>query len=221
MRWDLATNDQLWTIIRTDAECPLPLMEGLFQEAVRRGMIKRLILATAKRVFHSIEFACKKLKMDVDDIVQLGYEGALRAIKNFTPGRGTFRHMLNMSVSASLINELERLEASKRQAELVSMDEPIGNGENGLEYYLNDNKTNVEKTVITKMRLEEKLQLLNEIQRDTFMRLFEGYNYEEIGKQMGVTKAAVFQRIKKAFILMTGKQVNLFELGVVEKASFK
>jgi len=45
MDYSKATNEQLWTIMRSDAECPLHLLEGVFQEALKRDMILHFILS--------------------------------------------------------------------------------------------------------------------------------------------------------------------------------
>lgn len=221
MDYTLATNQQLWTIMKSDAECPLPLLEGVFHEAVNRKMIVPLILTVIKKKFGSSEQARKALEMEHDDLIQLGYEGALRAIQEYKPGKGIFSSFLYRNISHAYGWRYQFLKAHKRQIEESSYHQNLEEDSTLEYYYLVDLKTNVEKTVLDKIQFEEKLSTLSDVQRDTFMRFFKGFTYKEIAEQMGTKKSCISSRMKKCFIKMTGHDVNLRDLGLVERVSFK
>jgi RNA polymerase sigma factor (sigma-70 family) len=215
-----ATNDQLWVILRSDSNCSLSLMERVFREAVDRGMIKQYILSVMTKKGLVTEKHRRILEMSHDDLIQLGYEGALKAMRDFKPGKGTFSNLLFLAISQSYGQQFQYAETEKRKREEVSYNKVISE-ENTMEYYLVDHLTNVEKTVITKLQLEEKLSMLNPTLRETFLLYFVGYSYNEIAERMQVKKSAIRERMKKAFILMTGQNINLLKLGVFERSSFK
>jgi RNA polymerase sigma factor (sigma-70 family) len=218
--WSKASNEQLWVIIRSDSECPLTLLEGVFREAVNRGMIEHFILSIIKKKGLASEKARMVLEMSHEDLIQLGYEGALKAIRDFQTGKGTFSSLLFLAISQAYGKQFQYVESLKRQREEVSYNSTIS-GENTMEYYLIDNRTNVEKTVIMKLYLEEKLSLLSPIQIETFQRFFIGYTYNEIAEQMNTKKSTVARRMEAALIRMTGKNINLAKLGLIERVSFK
>lgn len=220
MDYSKATNEQLWTIIKADAECPLPLLEGVFREAVNRGMIKQFILYVMKKKQLTNDKIYSLLEMTHEDLIQAGYEGALRAIRDYQPNKGTFSNLLFVTVSQAYGRLFQFIEAEKRKKDEVSY-HTILSEENTMEYYLADNRTNVEKTVIHKLQLEEKLSLLNPIQKETFLRFFIGYTYQEIGEQMNAKKSTVARRMDAALAKMAGKNINLKKLGIFERASFK
>jgi RNA polymerase sigma factor (sigma-70 family) len=224
MRWELATKEQLWTIIRTDGKCPLPLLEGVFHEAVSRGMIQQFILSVIKKKFGISENGQKLLKVTHEDLIQIGYEGALKALKAFEPGKGSLSNLLFITISQLYGQHIQYVDAQKRQREEFSYNQLISENDHkqrNMEFYLIDKGTNVEKKVITKIQLEEKLSLLNDIQKETFLRFFKGFTYEEIGQQMDAKKTTVAARMKTALWLMTGRNLNLKDLGIFERASFK
>jgi RNA polymerase sigma factor (sigma-70 family) len=195
-------------------------MRGVFQEAVSRGMIKQFILSVMKKKRLFSEKVRKILDMTTEDLIQVGYEGALKAIKGFQPGKGTFSNLLYVTVSQAYGLQFQYAETEKRKRDEVSYDKGISE-ENTMEYYLVDQRTNVEKTVITRMMLEEKLSLLSSIQRETFQRFFVGYTYSEIGEQMGAHKSTVARRMEAALIRMCGQKINLAKLGLIERVSYK
>lgn len=220
MRYSLADDTQLWNIMKSDAECPLHLLEGVFQEASERGMIRQYVLAVVKKKFGSSERAQELLKMTHEDIIQTGYEGAVKALKEFKPGKGVFTSFLHMKVSQVYGMALEVLMTQKRQGDVMSYDETIGE-DMTFEYYLEDHRHNTERAALDNIHFEQLLSLLSPVQKDTFMRMFKGYTYAEIAEQLGTKKSAVSERIKTSFIKMTGKNINLKEIGVFERASYK
>jgi RNA polymerase sigma factor (sigma-70 family) len=221
MDYSLATKNQLWTILKSDVECPLPLLEGAFTEALQRGMMKQFILSIMKKKGLHLDKPKHLLGMSHDDFIQLGYEAAYQALKKFKPGKAAYLSFVYLCVTQAYDQQFNRLETGKRKGEEVSYNKTISD-ENTMEYYyLVDHQTNVEKQVITKIRLEEKLNLLNPTQRETMLLYFAGYSYSEIAKKTNVKKTAIRERMRASFIKMTGHSVNLLKLGIFERTSFK
>jgi RNA polymerase sigma factor (sigma-70 family) len=220
VRYALANDKQLWNIMKSDPECPLHLLEGVFQEASERGLIRQYILAVVKKKFGSSERAQELLKMTHEDIIQTGYEGAIKALKQFNPGKGVFTSFLYLKISQVLGQTLDGLQVQKRQGDVLSYDETIGEDKT-FEYYLKDQRHNTERAALDNIHFEQLLSLLSPVQKDTFMRMFQGYTYTEIAEQLGTKKSTISERIKTSFIKMTGQNINLAKLGVFERASFK
>jgi RNA polymerase sigma factor (sigma-70 family) len=213
MNFTLATNEQLWNIMKYDKECPLSLLEGIFREAVDRGMIQQSIIHVIKVKGIKPE-TNKEFGITYDDFIQIGYEGALKALREFQPGRGKFTDVLFHMISQAIGQFFVVQRAQKRKGNLVSYQNFLSNkSEETMEIYLLDRKMNVEKTVLTKIALEEKLKKLSDVQRETFKRYFVGYTLPEIAEQMNTKKSTVQGRLEKAFIKMTGHKVNLVALG--------
>lgn len=221
MDYTKATNKQLWAIIRGDMECPLPLMEGVFHEAVDRGMIKQFVIAVIKDRFGSLNIAQSILKMPYAELIQVGYEGAMIAIRDFKPGKSSFSRFLFLNISRIFGRLSNYMDAKKREREEFSLNQFISDGGDTFERYMVDWATNVEKTVITKITLEEKMELLSPVQRETFNHVFLGYQFEEIAEQMKTNKKTLISRVRTAFIKMTGQPINLRELGLAKRGSYK
>jgi RNA polymerase sigma factor (sigma-70 family) len=216
MNYVLATNDQLWIIMKSDWDCPLPLLEGIFQEAVNRGMIKQIIISVMKEKRLTNERTQSIIRMEYEDLVQLGYEGAVNALIGFSPGKGSFVHFLYLKISQTYGKLFEYEDAEKRKR-----NDFIPNDGMEMEFYFVDYRTNVEKIVLNKIRLEEKLSLLNPIQKETLLRFFQGYTLQEIAEQMNTKKCTAHARLTKAMIKMTGKKVDFRKLGVLERPTLK
>jgi RNA polymerase sigma factor (sigma-70 family) len=216
MNWTNATNNQLWIIMKSDWDCPLPLLEGIFQEAANRGMIKQIIIAVMKKKGLTSERNQSIIRMEYEDLVQLGYEGAINALIGFVPGKGSFVHFLYLKISQMYGKLFEYEDAEKRKR-----NDFIPNDGMEMEFYFVDYRTNVEKAVLNKIRLEEKLDLLNQIQKETFLRFFQGYTLQEIAEQMNTKKCTAHDRLTKAMIKMTGKKVDFRKLGVFERPTLK
>jgi RNA polymerase sigma factor (sigma-70 family) len=213
MNFTLATNEQLWNIMKYDKECPLSLLEGIFREAVNRGMIRQAVIHVIKYKKVTADDR-KKLCVSYEDLIQVGYEGALKALRDFEPGRGRFTNLLFCMISQSIGTLFKYQRAKKRQGTEVSYQNMFSDDKvDTYEIYLMDRHTNVEKTVLTKMALEEKMKRLTKVQRDIFDWYFKGYTIREIAKLIDSPRTTVQRRLKEALRKMTGHQINLMELG--------
>jgi RNA polymerase sigma factor (sigma-70 family) len=220
MNYSKATKNQLWSILKADSDCPLPLLEGVFTEALQRGMIKQFIISIMKKKGLHLDKPKHILGMSHEDLIQLGYEAGFRGLKKFKPGKAAFLSFMYLCVSQTYDQQFNRLETGKRKGEEVSYNKPISDEHTMEYYYLVDYQTNVEKTVINKILLEEKLTLCSPVQKETVLRYMAGYSRSEIAKQMNAKKNTVSSRIKKALYAMAGRNVNILSLGN-ERTSIK
>jgi len=221
MDYSKATNEQLWTIMRSDAECPLHLLEGVFQEALKRDMILHFILSVIKKRYTTSEKAQEYLKLSHEDVIQEGYIGATTAIQEHIPGKGTFTNLLFIKISQVYGKIAERNMMQKRNGETCSYQDWLDGAGNTFEFYLLDQRTNVEKQVVTKVCVEQMLELVSKKQKEVLLQFIQGYTYEEIAKQLNTKKSTVSERIQNAFIKITGDRVNLKDYFPIERASYK
>jgi RNA polymerase sigma factor (sigma-70 family) len=217
-----ATDKQLWNIMKYDKECPLRLMEGVFQESVKRGLIKSAIIQVIKR--KKIGYVTNnEFNVTFDDFIQIGYEGALTAIKDYEPGRGYFINFLYNNISHTIGLFFQKQKTQKRKGDVVSYQNTFSADEmiDSYETFLIDYKASVEKIVMDKMALEEKLSVLTMEQRRIFDLFFVGYTLKEIKAMTNFSFRRVQGGLQGAFINMTGQKLDLRKIGVCERASRK
>jgi RNA polymerase sigma factor (sigma-70 family) len=220
MRYELATNEQLWTILRTDIDCPLPLMEGAFYEALDRGLIRQFIKSVLRKRMIKAETK-QKLHVHYEDLLQIGYEAAVKALKEYEPSKGTFTNLLFIKIHQAYGMLLKTLKAQKRDGDETSYQELMNDDTRTYENLLYCRKMSVEKTVIQKLELEEKLSRCKPIQRETFERFMLGYTLTEIAEQMDTKKSTAGRRLEEALIKMAGYKINLQKLGLFERPKTK
>jgi len=179
MDYSKATDKQLWMIMRSDAECPLHLLEGVFQEALKRDLILHFILSVIKKRYTTSEKAQEYLKLSHEDVIQEGYIGATNALQGYTPGKGTFTNLLFIKISQEYGKIAERNMMKKRNGETCSYQDWLDSAGNTFEFYLLDQQTNVEKQVVTKVCVEQMLELVSEKQKEVLLQFIQGYTYEE------------------------------------------
>lgn len=213
IRWHLATDEQLWAVMEWEKGCPLPLLKECFEEAVKRGMIRMRVLLAVKKVFKHLKFAQKQLKMEVEDILQLGYEAAWKALEGHKTNEHALDKIMFIHIKQHLLMQWEKWTAKKRRGEEVTIDK--------LQYYMEDQRSNVEQAVVNKLMLESQLSLLTEDEKKTVLLTMKGYTSREIAKFMGVANGTPPSRLKKAFIKMTGEPVNITKLGTFERVTYK
>lgn len=219
MDYSKATNNQLWTILRSEIDCPLPLMEGAFLEALDRGLIRQYIKSTIKKIGISEETRYK-LHADYEDLIQIGYMAALKAMEGYDSSKGTFINLLHIKIFQAYGMMFKASNVQKRKGEEISYHTEIDDAST-LEIFLVDYRKNVEKTVIQKMELEEKLNRCKPTEREVFERYMLGYSLKEIAVQMESKKATVGKWLKTAIKKMAGYEIDLRKLGGYEQVTRK
>lgn len=185
MRYDTATNDQLWTIVKYDSEnCPLSLLRGAVLEMLNRNLFDRIIRDAVLHVVKPTVIE-KIYKIGFDDFMQVGRMEIFKSIKRFKQGKGqTVTSFIYMIVKHEIIRVLERLGAKKRDNRKdISMQGKLDDGKD-FEVFLHDRKMDVEKYVINKLTVEEMLQGISEHQRNVLYYRMQGYEFKEISEIM-------------------------------------
>jgi RNA polymerase sigma factor (sigma-70 family) len=219
-----ATNEQLWVIVKHDKNCPTPLLVGVIHELIRRNELEKFICKVIINVYKSITAAEEFTFLTKEDLIQTGYEGTIEALQEYKQGHGTFMNYLHF-VLMNKFKELSReLLADKRKAIFftTSYHQEVKEGtSDSFEIFLSDNRINVEKEVIRKIMVEEKLNLLTPKQKQIFLAFLEGFTLQEIADKLGYHKSTIHGHLVKAIMKMAGKKINLHDIGVFERVSCK
>lgn len=219
-----ATNEQLWVIAKHDKNCPSHLLIGVINELIRRDEIKRYICAIIIKLFKSFNAAESFTFMSKEDLIQIGYVGAIESLLEYKQGHGSYANYLYF-VLMNKFKEITRdLMADKRKviSHTFSYQQPIQMDETEtFEIFFPDKRINIENEVIKKIMLEEKYKLLTPKQKIVFVQYLKGYTVQEIADELDCHKSTAHKQLKKAIIKMAGRNINLIELGVFERVSFK
>ena len=185
-RFDLATDDQLITIIKHDREIPTPLLRGVVIEMLDRGMFDDMFADCAYKVTGNIEKFEQRHKIGLDDLAQVGRLAILDAAERFDATRGaSFFTFAYMKVKRKMIREVEPLNAQKRDAsKVVSYHDKTVKGTD-FEIFLVDREKNVEKYVMDKVMVEQLLDQVNDHQKRVLLYRMQGYEFKEIASLLG------------------------------------
>jgi RNA polymerase sigma factor (sigma-70 family) len=185
MKWELATNDQLLTIIKFDFNCPHSLLSGAVIEMLNRSMFDNIIADAVRKSVH-LQIFENTYKIGLEDFMQNARMAIFSSIKNYQTGKGTsFFTFAYMVAKQSVFRIMESVQTIKRDTRnVVSYQAEMNDGEN-FEIMLEDKKTNVEHYVITKLFLEQLLKQVNPHQRTVVYLYLQGYNFREISERLG------------------------------------
>lgn len=194
-RFDLATNKQLMTILRFDNTIPTPLLDGLVNEALRRGLFDKPIISVINYIFKGIN---KGLSMDFDDLMQIGRIGVCKAVSRFETGKCSFFTFAYLRIKSEICHELQRATAKKRgYNKTLSTETEVGETAT-LMTYLPD-KVNVEEYVIRKVLLEERMKMLSKHQRAVVELRSQGYKFCEIAEILGKTSISADRSLSATY----------------------
>ena len=186
MRYEIATDHQLLTIIKHEKDLPSSLLRGAVIEMLNRGMFDTLIAERVRKVFPDIQKTEQKQKMDLEDFLQIGREHIFKALETYNPKRGmNFFSFVYMRVNSEMHKLLATLNYQKRDAsKLVSMNNKTDEGKEYAEFF-RDPYVDVEKYVIDKVLSEELLSKVNDYQRQVVLYRLQGYELKEIVNFLG------------------------------------
>lgn len=214
MKWNLATDEQLQNIIKFDFDCPRSLLSEVVGEMLKRNLFDGLIVKMINRRFKSLSIACDKLATDRDELIQEGNIEIWKCLSKYQPGRSSFANYCSLRL-ISLFRDMEKaIEADKRGVLLssCSLYTPLYEDVTLAEVFACGK--NVESMVIKKISLEEKFSILKENERRTIHLYSQGYCLDEIADIEHISKSGVSRRIKKIIKKLSGREVNLKELGI-------
>lgn len=163
----------------------------------------RLAYFTLYKVFgdrRQVEEVARKHNMEFDDLAQVAMIELWECKKRYVPGEATFKHYAIESIRYKLFAELRRRSALIRIPEekrhevrisYESLDKEVHSDTGKTAAFYIPSRQNVEKTVIRKMILEEKLNMLTSFQRSIIELQLEGKTNKEIALNLGSTTGSV------------------------------
>jgi len=152
----------------------------------------------------------KQLNMKVDnDLIQMGYLHVVEGTKHYNPSKSSFSTFIYRFLTSRFLNYIRNNQADKRKSNLdnLSLHKEIDSDE-GKSLFLDllqDEKTNVEKQVITKITLEQLYESLSEKQKEVIILRSLGYGNVEIAKKLSVSHTAIKDRWNLALRKMREK----------------
>lgn len=199
MKWELATDDQLITIFRTDHHVPKELVIELINEMTRRRLLDNFIIHHIRKSFDRYSDI---RKYEYEDLIQWGYFAISEGLTKYEVGRGAISTLCHLVIERRMIKQYERSKAHKRKALVLSLDVKQ-HDDNDTEFIdrLVESKS-VEKTVINKVMLTEWFSQLEETEVKVLQMFADGYSLNEIARILGYKGAA---GISKKFHKAMGK----------------
>jgi RNA polymerase sigma factor (sigma-70 family) len=187
MRWELATDKQLRMIAQYDIDCSPSLLKGVAIEMIKRRLWDCIIMYAAKKIYFNVkETYTYKLQMTYEEFIHVAHIEILKVVEKFQPGRRNFKSYVIMCLMTHFKKIIRDAEAMKRIANLRAEDV------DGLEPKMQDkifqSPVNVEKYVIDKITLEERLKPLSEVERKALYLSAMGYTQYEIAEMFGFKK---------------------------------
>lgn len=148
----------------------------------------------------AIERIAKKYGMDFSDVEQIGAETLYKCCLRFQEqGESTFANYAIRNIQMQIQTEFRRrgemvrIPDEKRKDikhEYQSLDTPLGDTDETFASLL-PSTVNVEKKVIRKITMEEKLETLKEIEREVILLKLNGKTEKEIAKKLGKSTGAI------------------------------
>ncbi|WP_312118298.1 sigma-70 family RNA polymerase sigma factor [Brevibacillus reuszeri] len=149
-----------------------------------------------KQNLHIVQYIVKKYfppqGYDYDDLFQIGCVGLVIAAQKFDPSKGNFLNTASIHIRHEFQAFFRKIYTKKRTAEVLSLD--YTHGENDTTYMdMFSSSECVDEEVEAKLLLEDMA-----IHEPKIMTLaIQGYSHREIGKILGLRKAALKERVQK------------------------
>lgn len=140
-----------------------------------------------------------------NELLSVGFEGLCIAAKSYKPELGKFSSYSYIWIRRKMIREIKRI--NKIYRNIISLDEPIYNQKEMKKEYLRDKivdeTENVEERGISKAYEEGIWEIISKCcdQREIeifYMYCYDGINFSEIAKRLGVSRQWIAQVVKKA-----------------------
>lgn len=183
MRYENATDTQLNNIFNHDKDCPTNLLVGVVQEMMNRKLLNYYIRYSIKSIKNLHNVLRTILKMEFDDLMQIGLITINEQAQKFRPGNRTPKTYFIMCLVSKFMKLLRDAKADKRSAntftyDYETLDEKIQDA-------LFRSPENIERYVINKLEVESYLSRLSEKERQAIIWLNEGYPQSTISKWLG------------------------------------
>lgn len=184
MRYHMATNEQLHFILGYEKDCPTHLLSGVVEELAKRNELKGYVKYAAKKSIKNIDNVLKEiLKMDWQDIIQIGMIEIFHQSEKFKPGMRTPKTFFIMCLMAKFNKLLRDCKAEKRIANTFTKDHEALDEK--IQEAIFKSPVNVERYVINKIMLEDLMGDLTSKERTALVMLNEGHTQAYISKCLG------------------------------------
>lgn len=184
MRYELATKDQLLTIIKEDKDCPTHLLSGVVHQALNKGLFDKLIYWVFDNLFKNWRKVVARWNMENKDILSMGYCGVLNALKRWKPGKASFKTFAYMNIRSEFVHQLDAENTQSRQIYKVtdSYDIPTSEGLDLKEVI--PSRRSVEREALRNISFQLNMKLLSSKEREVIHYFLQGYSLSEIAYQI-------------------------------------
>lgn len=193
MRYSLATNNQLQTILSSDNTIPTDLLVGVVEEVINRGMLDKFI---ADAIYSVIGRRQKTKRFDFDDLMQMGRQKVFEAAKKFEPGKGKkFTSFAYTLIWQEITQQFQYWGMKKRDDSGVIYYDAFDSNWDAVDHH-----TKVETYVVNKVFYQQMINLksLSEQQKRVIKLRLSGKSLREIGDLLGIkdvkTVSGIYQR---------------------------
>jgi RNA polymerase sigma factor (sigma-70 family) len=197
MKWELATNKQIKSIVEADGECFPHLLKQALEEAIKRDLYAGYIYKILTKRFGAVKNAERILKLPFHEIKHLCYIEVFTALKYYKPGKYAFLGFWSRFLKTKLRDLYRKQTSQKRTAEFVYLDDQE-------EFIQIVDDHNTERKVINRITIEELLAKLTPFERTIVLRRNKDYTFPEIGEQLGYSRQYICTTYKRALVKMRG-----------------
>lgn len=180
MNFQKATTTQLETIFNHEYDLPTDLLVGLVTEMMNRNLFEGMIISTAKRLFNHY---------NRDEVLQVAYIGIFQLVKKIKHMKIPFKSLVYIVIE-------------RRLKSIIVSDSTIKNKMNYSallnEFPVMIASSNVEKTVIDKMSLQEQLDKLTEKERYIVTEFLKGYSLNYQARRINKDSKLLHYHFKKS-----------------------
>jgi hypothetical protein len=166
MKWHLATDEQLETIFNSDDHCPNHLLVGVVEEMMKRDMFGGMIMTKAKQL---------ETKINRGEVVQAAHIGIFQLAKIYKPGKLPFKNLCYIVIERRIKTLQQKRFYKNNFANAQALQNEVPEIESSF---------NVERAVIRKVIIQEKLSRLSEKQRVIVDLFLKGYPLKWIGENV-------------------------------------
>ncbi|MFP7447142.1 hypothetical protein SFC50_25945 [Bacillus infantis] len=203
MKWELATDEQLLTIMKEDKDCPKQSLQGVVMESLERGIFNKLIYWVFDNLVKDWRKTVRAWNIENEDILSMGYCGVLQALSRWKPGKSSFKSFAYMNIRSEFTHAMDQENAKKREINkhTESYDVPTESGESVLTFIRGS--ANVEKEVIRRLEYQNKMMLINEKEQQMIRLFMDGYRFQDIKKK--IYKKKTTDGVREHFYEVLGK----------------
>jgi RNA polymerase sigma factor (sigma-70 family) len=184
MKWECATDNQLWNIVKYDKDCPTALLSGVAIEMIKRNLWDTVTVYAARKVFKNVSFVLEqRLKMDLEELKQIANIEIFKRIKTFLPGMRTLKTYVIMCLISKFGKMLRDVHVEKRRSNIGT--KSVDKLPEDLQTRIFRSRENVEKKVINKIMIQNGIEKLKERERQAIYLTIQGYQQYEIAAMLG------------------------------------